>query len=197
MQRKLLIAIFIVLTPFLYNDPAIAKTSVLFSPEDKPTTHLISQINKAKEKIYAAVYMLTDKSIALSLIEAKKRNVDVQVITDYSSVSSQYGKIALLKQNGIKTFVYYLPSLNSRRRAPLMHNKFAIIDNIIWTGSFNWTVSANRCNEENVIYTDSKKVYKKYLDRFEVIKKKCAIKHVAHAKNKNFIKKTGTGKKDT
>ena len=30
-----------------------------------------------------------------------------------------------------------------------MHNKFVLLDNQIWTGSYNWTVSAKKRNKEN------------------------------------------------
>ena len=150
------------------------KTVVLFSPDDKPTKHLIEKINNAKTRIHAAVYMLTDKSIAMALIEAKnKRNVDVQIITDFSSVNSEYGKIIFLKKNNVKTFVYKIP--NRSRYTPLMHHKFAIIDNLLWTGSFNWTISANRQNQENVIYTDEAAVLEKYVKHFEILKSRCVI----------------------
>ena len=57
-----------------------------------------------------------------------------------------------------------------------MHNKFAIIDDKVWTGSFNWTISANRKNQENVVYNDEKDVYEKFLEQFEKLKQRCAIK---------------------
>lgn len=149
------------------------ETHVLFSPDDKPTTHLIEKIKNATTRIHAAIYMLTDKNIAAALIQAKKRDVDVQVITDFSSVKSEYGKVVLLKESDITTFVYKIPERS--RFTPLMHNKFAIIDNIVWTGSFNWTVSANRQNQENVIYTDEAAVVEKYVKQFEILKSRCEI----------------------
>jgi len=152
------------------------KSTVLFSPDDRPTKHLIKHISEAKNRIYAAVYMLTDKAIALSLIEAKKRGVDVQIVTDQTSITSPYGKIVLLQKNGIKTSIFKFSSNGSSYYNPLMHNKFAIIDNIVWTGSFNWTISANNKNQENVLYTDEKEVCEKYLSHFEKLKLRCEAK---------------------
>jgi len=159
---------------------------VLFSPDDHPKTKLIELINKASKKIHAAVYMLTDKQIAHALIEAKKRNIDVKIIVDKSSMDSSFGKGKLLKQHKIQTLVFKtrrrLPAMAGRHPkaeskstwgTPLMHNKFALIDNTVWTGSFNWTKSANERNEENVYLTDNIAVYKRYEERFEVLAKRC------------------------
>lgn len=151
------------------------ETNVFFSPEDRPQKHLINYIKNAQKRIYVAIYMFTDKKIAEALIEAQKRNVDVQVIYDKTSSNSKYGKISLLKENKIKTFVFDPRKQKSRNSSyswygPLMHNKFAIIDDNVWTGSFNWTLSANNRNQENVIWTDEKQVCEKYLANFEKLK---------------------------
>jgi phosphatidylserine/phosphatidylglycerophosphate/cardiolipin synthase-like enzyme len=167
-KRQILVLFFLSIHFFVYTE-----TVVFFSPDDKPTTHLIAKIRNAKIRIHAAVYMLTDKRIAQALIKAKQRNVDVQIITDYSSVKSEYGKIIMLKENHIPTFVFQIP--NKSRFTPLMHNKFAIIDNHVWTGSFNWTVSANQQNQENVIYTDEAAVLERYVEQFETLKSRCVI----------------------
>ncbi len=50
----------------------------------------------------------------------------------------------------------------------IMHNKYAIIDDLVWTGSFNWTVSANNKNDENVlIISQESAVLDKFLADFE------------------------------
>lgn len=150
------------------------RTIVYFAPDDHPQKYLISYLKDAKTRIYAAVYMFTDEEIAEALIDAKKRKVDVQIITDQSSVESQHGKISLLCENEITTYVFKT-NQKSKKFLPLMHNKFAIIDNNVWTGSFNWTFSANNKNQENVIYTTSKTALEKYLAHFEKLKKRCRI----------------------
>jgi phosphatidylserine/phosphatidylglycerophosphate/cardiolipin synthase-like enzyme len=39
------------------------------------------------------------------------------------------------------------------REGGLMHQKFAVIDKrIVFTGSYNWTHSADRLNDENLLY---------------------------------------------
>jgi phosphatidylserine/phosphatidylglycerophosphate/cardiolipin synthase-like enzyme len=48
-----------------------------------------------------------------------------------------------------------------------MHNKFAVIDNaVILTGSYNWTISASNCNQENILIIESKLVSNNYQNEF-------------------------------
>lgn len=159
------------------------KTDVFFSPKDDIETKLIDKINVAKNRIHAAIYMLTDKNIAQSLIDAKKRGVDVQVITDISCFESKFGKMKLLKDGGISVFVFKPNGNKNKYQNELMHNKFALIDNVLCTGSFNWTISANRRNQENIIFMDDESILQKYEKKFEELKKNCIYHEPAKPKS--------------
>lgn len=168
-----------------------ATSQAFFSPRDKITNYLIKRINSAKKNIYVAVYMFTDKKIAQALVNAKnKRGLDVQVITDQSCLEYKYGKVDMLKNANIDVFVYKNNLKHKKRPSKLMHNKFAIIDNIIWTGSFNWTNQANYQNKENVLLTDDPNIFKRYKNQFELLKQ-CCIKQAIYvfAKKKTKMQK--------
>lgn len=155
-----------------------AYTEVLFSPVDKPTKRLLELINASRHRIHAAVYMITDKIIAEALIEAKvKRGVDVQIITDKITYESIFGKGKLLREKGISLFIYNgdkVPATRIFGNGPIMHHKFALFDDTkLWTGSFNWTASANRCNQENVVITDERAVCTKFKNCFDQLKTLC------------------------
>ena len=47
-----------------------------------------------------------------------------------------------------------------------MHNKFCIIDNLVITGSYNWTYHANK-NSENILMTDEESVVNSYREEFD------------------------------
>lgn len=163
-----------------------SRISVLFSPHDKPTTKLLELINSAQKTIHAAVYMLTDKTIAQALINAKKnRNVDVKIILDRISTDKRFGKADFLTQNGVTVAIFDSKLLPAHRAFtsdnrwtfdnPIMHNKIGIFDGkTVWTGSFNWTVSANIMNCENVIITDNRELCKTYSAHFkELLQTRC------------------------
>ncbi len=176
-----------ILVIVLFFGPLFSRSIVYFSPKDKISSKLIDQIKQTKNKIHAAVYMLTDKKIANALIEAKRnKNIDVQIITDSSSLKSEFNKIELLKDNGIDVFLYKPKTKkNNSRLNEIMHNKFAIFDNKVWTGSFNWTVSAGRSNRENVICVQEDAVCKRYEKEFEKLKRRCVLSSPEKNKNNN------------
>lgn len=174
---KLLKTCFLLFILF-FNLNATLGIEVLFSPNDNVKDRLIYLINNSKKRIYAAVFMLTEKNIAHALVDAKSRGVDVQIVSDVGSVKTPSGKIDFLKDRGIDIFVFN-PSSKADNKSifnnqPIMHNKFAIIDKKIWTGSFNWTSSANSKNHENVIIvSEDDSSVNKFLKQFELLKGYC------------------------
>ena len=138
----------------------LAKTEVYFSLSNNPQKAIIKNINQAEAFINIAMYVFTDKEIAIPLIDAQKRGVKVRVYLDKSQIESSYSVSSLLVQKGIKVRI----STNNY----IMHNKFAIIDNrLLLTGSYNWTFSANNRNDENLMIIDDPEVIARYQNQFE------------------------------
>jgi len=154
-----------------------------FTSIDKPTTELVKRLRNCKKRIYAAIYMLTDKRIAQALVDAKNRNVDVQVIIDKISDESQYGKGRFLKEAEVSVWVYKSKiEPNKYRSGEIMHHKFALLDDELLTGSFNWTVAAGRYNHENLVCISGEQAAQdKYLEEFERLKKQ-SVKFAPHKK---------------
>ncbi len=167
----------LILVSLVFGMSLYAHSEAYFSPDDHPADRLISLINSTKHKIYGAVYMFTDNLIAQALINAKKRGVDVKIIVDNATMDYEYGKGTLLKENGIDVYVFSTEGKKAKFGTPLMHNKFALLDSQVWTGSFNWTKSANQRNQENVIVTTNKKVYAKYEKQFGILKGRATSAH--------------------
>lgn len=178
---------FLLILLIVTNMHSFAKDIVYFSPDDHPSDKLINLIDNAHHKIYAAVYMITDKTIAEALIKAKKRGVDVKVIMDRASFEGSWGKGKLLKENNIDLFVFGLHAKQKTKfPSALMHNKFALIDNQLWNGSFNWTKNANKNNQENVILTDNSTLYKRFQKHFDVLKERSEeVKQTRYAHREN------------
>jgi phosphatidylserine/phosphatidylglycerophosphate/cardiolipin synthase-like enzyme len=138
------------------------ETSVLFSPNGGCQDAIIKEIAKAQKTIDIAMYYLTSREIAQELVRAKDRNVKVRIVLDQSQENQAYSKSRYLIKRGLE-IKYYVGS-------GLMHNKFAIIDgNVLITGSFNWTATANEKNEENLLIMTDKDLIKKYQERFEYL----------------------------
>jgi len=137
----------------------LAKTEVYFSLSDNPQKAIIKNINQAEAFINIAMYIFTDREIALPLVKAQERGVKVRLYLDKEQVDYKYSQSRLLVQKGIKTRI----SSNNY----IMHNKFAIIDNrILLTGSYNWTFSANHRNDENLMVIDDPEIIEIFQNQF-------------------------------
>lgn len=111
--------------------------------DQKPEPVLVKMIGSAKSSLDMAIYSFTETNVASALIEAKKRGVAVRVISDRecSQEQSQKKLLNLLKSAGVPVKV------NSH--AGLMHLKMTIADRqIVTTGSYNYTYSAETENDE-------------------------------------------------
>ena len=138
----------------------LAKTEVHFSLSDNPQKEIIKNINQAEAFINIAMYIFTDREIALPLAKARERGVKVRLYLDQDQVDYQYSQSRFLVQKGIKTRI----STNNY----IMHNKFAIIDSrILLTGSYNWTFSANNRNDENLMIIDDPETIEIFQNQFE------------------------------
>ena len=137
----------------------LAKTEVYFSLSDNPQKAIIKNINQAEAFINIAMYIFTDREIAIPLVKARERGVKVRLYLDQDQVDYKYSQSRFLVQKGIKTRI----STNNY----IMHNKFAIIDNrILLTGSYNWTFSANHRNDENLMVIDDPEIIEIFQNQF-------------------------------
>jgi len=142
--------------------PTLAKTEAYFSLSDNPQKVIIKNINQAQDFISIAMYIFTDRELALPLIEARGRGVKVRLYLDKDQVEYQYSQSRFLVQNGIETRI----SSNNY----IMHHKFAVIDNrILLTGSYNWTFSAGNRNDENLLVIDEPETIEIFGNQFEML----------------------------
>jgi len=118
---------------------------VLYAPEDKPADRLVALYQEARTTIYLAMYSLTYPPIVKALVAAKKRGVDVRVLTDRNKLDDRRQRTALetLRLAGIPIKV--------NRHDGLMHLKQAVVDDRMNTsGSMNQTTSGARYNDERL-----------------------------------------------
>jgi phospholipase D len=105
------------------------------------------------------IYAFTDKDIADALIKAYNRGVVVKGVFDEDFNTNKYSQYNYLKDNNIDVLV--------DGNEFLLHDKVMIIDkNIVITGSYNFTLSANNKNAENSLVIISPQIYQKYKNEF-------------------------------
>lgn len=121
---------------------------------------IITELDNSSISICIAMAYFTDREIALSLVEASKRGVKIDIIL---SSSEQNEIVALMLKGGnIAVDVF-----NTNNRGS-MHHKFCLIDSLISiNGSFNFTYNASNRNNEGIIITDDIGVYKTFKNEFD------------------------------
>lgn len=151
---------FLCLFGLLWTEPHQGTTpqyyEVFFPPKTKCLPRIIKLIDGAKKSIYLQCYSFTSKPIAIALLKAKRRGVDVQIVTDKSQIKANGSFVVRLHAKGIPVFIDH--------RVAIAHNKTMIIDKrIVLTGSYNWTNAAEKRNAENlVIFYDHVGLVKDY-----------------------------------
>jgi len=131
---------------------------VLFTRYDEIIPNIKFYIDNAKNSIYLAVFEIGNEELAKSLINAKKRGVDVKVVTDEQN--ADYKALKEIIENNIEAVF--------QNEESYMHHKFAVIDSeIVITGSMNWTDNDIFLNDNNVVIIRSKLLANNYLKEFE------------------------------
>lgn len=122
---------------------------------------IISEINNANQVIYVAMAWFTDRDIAMAIIDAKNRNLSIDIILS-SNAQNETVKL-MLKGANIKVHAFETGDVRG-----IMHHKFCLIDNkISINGSYNYSINASNNNVENIQVSDDTKVYSQFLNEFE------------------------------
>jgi phosphatidylserine/phosphatidylglycerophosphate/cardiolipin synthase-like enzyme len=157
MKRNMSAIILFVAFTSLISTRGIAQMVVqaCFSPQAKCSAHILREIELAKKELLVAVYAFTSEDLASALIQAKKRGVVVQVVVDREfDLANENSKAKFFESQKIPVRrISGVRGISNQKEAGLMHQKFAIIDSrIIFTGSYNWTYSAENLNDENLLF---------------------------------------------
>ncbi|KAI9248540.1 hypothetical protein BDA99DRAFT_524964 [Phascolomyces articulosus] len=132
-----------------------------FFPSKQSFNSFISVLNSAKSTIDVCVFAMTDDDVADALIDAKKRNVKIRIITDNQQAAGKGADAERLQAD------HGIP-YKTDNTTGYMHNKFAIVDSAtLINGSFNWSKGARFKNRENIIITNIPECIKEFQKQFE------------------------------
>ena len=110
------------------------------------------ELNKAKWQILVAVAWFTDDLLYNKLEDALKQGITVTLILNDDDINQFSGlNFEQLVNKGAEIYLY-------DSKEDIMHQKFCIIDNnIVLSGSYNWTKRAANRNTENLIVFKNEK----------------------------------------
>lgn len=136
--------------------------NIYFSPYGGATDAIEAEINKATKNIKVMGYSFSSPVIIEALKTAQKRGAIIEIILDKSQKTNTV--ISSMVTLGIKVYIDW--------KHTIMHNKVMIFDDdVVKTGSFNYSVSAEIRNAENIIFIRKNKcVINTYKKEFETHK---------------------------
>lgn len=118
-------------------------------------------ISNAEKRILVAVAWFTNSRLFDGLTLALERKVEVEILILNDILNrNEFGlDFGVLSKLGAEVRF-------AKSDKGTMHNKFCIIDDLVITGSYNWTYHANN-NSENILMTDDESVVNGYREEFE------------------------------
>lgn len=137
---------------------------------EKIHNHIAKNLKASKTSIRIAVAWFTDTKLFSILCEKAKEGIQVELLIanheinhdsniNYRELMNNDGKIFWIGKEGAY--------------APLMHNKFCIIDNnILIFGSYNWTLKAKSNHESITIIEEDYNLILDFNQEFDKIKNK-------------------------
>lgn len=133
---------------------------VFFSPGTDILESITDMLNQANHSLDLCVFTITDERLASDILECYQRGIKVRIMTDDEKLYDNGSAITDLKNAGIP-----VKTDHSRYH---MHHKFGIIDSrIVFTGSFNWTYTASKHNQENLLVTTNYDIVDQYTGQYE------------------------------
>jgi phosphatidylserine/phosphatidylglycerophosphate/cardiolipin synthase-like enzyme len=136
------------------------RSEVWFSPGDECFNAIVSHLRGCRQQLDICVFTIADDRITAAILEAHERQVAVRIISDNDKREDQGSDIDRMRQAGVPIAL--------DQSCAHMHHKFAIFDNRrVLNGSFNWTRSASRYNEENLVSTTDPNQVRHFQTQFE------------------------------
>jgi phosphatidylserine/phosphatidylglycerophosphate/cardiolipin synthase-like enzyme len=135
---------------------------VYFSPDDNIANNLLDLLYNANESIYFLAYSFTSDPLAEAIRARSEAGITVKGVMDNSQIQSNIGtEFDPFRQAG-------LDIRRDGNDGGLLHHKIIIIDEqIVITGSYNFTNSAETRNDENLLVIYDPFIAAQYMAEFQ------------------------------
>lgn len=148
--------------------PAREAMVCYFSPGEDCLNAITNRIQSARHTLDICVFTISDDRISREIEYCHDRKVRVRILTDNDKLHDKGSDVDRLAKYGIPVRV--------DRTEKHMHHKFAIIDGKeLITGSYNWTRSAERYNEENILITEDERATRSFSKEFKTLWEKMKV----------------------
>ncbi len=133
-----------------------------FSPEDGVKAHVLEILKGAETSIDFMAFSFTDDDMGKALVQRVKAGVVVRGVMESRNASGTGSEYTRLNRGKVDIWEDGNPYV--------LHHKVFIVDNeIVITGSYNFTASAEDQNDENIVIIHSREIAAQYLAQFQKI----------------------------
>ncbi len=142
------------------NETATVVSSAYFSPGDTCLRRLSDLMRGCRGTLDICVFTIADDRLTDAILDCHARGIRVRVLSDNDKQYDSGSDIERLRTHGIEVRLDDSPAH--------MHHKFAVFDGrVLANGSFNWTRSATRDNDENLVVSDDANLVRVFGLQFE------------------------------
>jgi phosphatidylserine/phosphatidylglycerophosphate/cardiolipin synthase-like enzyme len=155
-----------------FGPDAIAKTpnpyvtidgvalEVYFSPDDKIVRRIVELLRGAQQSIHFLAYSFTSRDFSDILLQKAGQGLDVSGVMEEQQVKSNKNTaFTAFQQAG-------LPVYKDGNKGQMHHKVFIIDEKIVIAGSYNFSLSAETQNDENVVIFFDPRIAAQYLAEF-------------------------------
>ena len=133
---------------------------VLFASEDEVMQQLIPIIEEAQQNIRFMAFSFTDDELGNAIVERAQSGVDVKGIFETRGSETESSEMERL-------YCAKVPVLQDGNPSTFHHKVFVIDDEIVITGSLNFSKNADESNDENVVILANPEIAAAFLNEFE------------------------------
>lgn len=134
-----------------------------FSPKDKSNALIVDAINQAQTQVRFMAFSYTDDAIGQAMIAAHARGLSVAGVMERQNVKGTGSEFAILEDGGV--------DILADGNCYILHHKTIIIDDdVVITGSYNFTKSAEQSNDENLLIIRSPQLAAQYLAEYDRVR---------------------------
>jgi phosphatidylserine/phosphatidylglycerophosphate/cardiolipin synthase-like enzyme len=147
-------------TPYPRVRVGATPVEVYFSPQDGVAKHVLERLAAARRSIHFMAFSYTADAIADAMVAKVKAGLVVRGVFESQNAGGSGADFTRLKQGGVDVL--------EDGNCYILHHKVIVIDErTVITGSYNFTSSAERDNDENLVIVDDPALARAYLEEFE------------------------------
>jgi phosphatidylserine/phosphatidylglycerophosphate/cardiolipin synthase-like enzyme len=147
-------------TPYPQVRLGSTRLEVYFSPQDGVAKFVLQRLAAAKKSIHFMTFSYTEDKISDAMIAKTKAGLVVRGVFETQNAGGSGADFGRLKAGGVDVL--------QDGNCYILHHKVIVIDErTVITGSYNFTNSAEKDNDENLVIVDDSALARAYLEEFE------------------------------